>query len=171
MSRDRYDVDRDFLPPRRSSNAALHLALAVIGGLVLVGCLAVGGAMFMWTRVESDKSRPGKSGQVYVAVTVAQLVDEWKQNPAAAADKYKRTGVVLTGVLNGIDSHLGGQVCMEIGSTREKGTEVRVFCLSPAALDQLKRVKVGDQVTVTARAEGTVNPIPWLVAEDIRPAN
>src|SRR5687767_401158 len=107
MPRERYDGDRDRPARRSKSNTTIIVVLAVVGVLVAVPCLAVGFFAVMWSQVESDKTRrPAGAGQDYVAMTVDQLVDEWKANPAAAAEKYKRTGVVLTGTLRVIDSNI-----------------------------------------------------------------
>lgn len=137
-------------------------ALVGAGGLLFLCC--GGGFALLVFRGVTEKPA------TYTAVTADQLIDEWKANPAAAAKKYERDGVELTGKLKSIDSNIHGQTYIDVRGERDdwdRGTHI--FVISAKAKDGLAKCKIGDRVVVKSRAEGSTQNRPWLIADEVSP--
>jgi tRNA_anti-like len=177
--------DYEELPRRRqTSNAPLIiLAVAVIGLLIVMGLCA--GLFFLarpsvnpmaqpaQVQVEAAKqaAEAGKAA-TYSKMTVEQFVAEWKPNPAASAAKYTTNGVELSGVLHLVESDPKKQTWIDVrGQARDNDTRTQILVLSPRALEELQAVRVGGRVVVKARAEGSADATPTLIAEEIRPTD
>ena len=104
----------------------------------------------------------------YTAMTADQLIDEWKKNPAAAAEKYKTNGVELTGRLHRIDSNIHRQTFIDVrGASDDWQRGTHIFVVDRKAKEGLAKCKVGDTVVVKARAEGSSQDKPWMIADEI----
>ncbi|MBN9523118.1 hypothetical protein J0H58_32160 [bacterium] len=154
-------------PSRRTANPnngvpAWVWAVIGAGGLMFLCC--GGGVALLAFRAATEELA------TYTPVTADQLIDEWKANPAAAAKKYERNGVELTGKLKEIDSNIHGQTYIDVRGQRDdwdRGTHIFVICAK--AKDGLAKCRVGDMVVVKARADGSTQNRPWLVADEISP--
>lgn len=171
MPRDRRDDDSETDLPRYSDarpRRKIGLRPWMIALIVAVPVLMCGGLVVL-SQVLGNWAR-GKLAEhkaAHVPISADALTAEWKQNPAAAADKYK-SGVKLTGTLRTIDSNLGNQTYIDVcGAGRDSGTHI--FVLDEKAKVGLKKCKVGDAVTVWAVPTGQVQPQPWLMASEIQP--
>lgn len=173
MRRDDHEVlesddDEDRPRRRRRGNAPKKgtppwvWAIVGVGGFLVLVC--GGGVALLAFRGMMEKP------VTYTPMTADQLIDEWKSNPAAAAKKYDRNGVELTGKLKEINSNIHGQTYIDVRGERDAwDRSTHIFVVNEKAKDGLKKCKVGDMVVVKARAEGSAHDKPWLVADEMSP--
>ena len=63
------DDERDLPPARRTVNPLLLVMAVVGGGLLLAGCVAVGGFALLWSQVESGRPKPTEAQEAKAAYT------------------------------------------------------------------------------------------------------
>jgi hypothetical protein len=145
--------------------------LVVMGGAAAIVVVAIVGHKATTEKGDlghlaapTPKAEPSAS---YTPMGVDQLIDEWKENPVAAAKKYRFDGVELTGTLKEIGSNIHHQTWIDVRGEKDRGTHI--FVISAKALDGLAKCKVGSAVVVRARADGSTMNLPWLVADEVSP--
>jgi len=180
----RHDAERDDYrePPRSQSSNATVIVLIVVVAVLLVVVVACGGLFFLGWRTadrleemaavnaEAEAAKANEdAARTYPKKTADELVAEWSQNPAAAADKYKTNGVELTGILHAMGTNMDGETWIDVrGPRRDDDSRIKVFVVSARARSGLKSVRVGGRVVVKARPDGSTDMRPKLVADQIR---
>jgi hypothetical protein len=146
-----------------SNRTVLIVSLVATPLLCVIGAVAgfyAMAAMYPATPDEPDASIP--------ALTSSQFASEWNRNPAAAADKYSRDPVRITGTVRKIGMSLG--VPWAQISDDPSSPTVFVMASSRAAEADLKKCQIGNRVSVLARS-GAGSELPTVVAESITPVN
>lgn len=169
------DESDDDKPIRKNKKS--KLPLLIVGGIVavlLLSCVGVGIAGLFALRTTVKKLDEATT-VTYTTVNLDKLIDEWKTNPSAATDKYRKNGVDFTGTLQEIGSNLNHETYMVVRSDKAEtglGWSERIahVFVEPHANDGLKRCIVGKKIRVKARSSGNVETRPWLTADEISPA-
>lgn len=140
---------------------------AAVGVIGFLGCCCIG--VFIVYIVLGEIRRPPVT---YAPMTTDRLIDEWQQNPAAAASKYNTNGVQIIGRLHQINSNIHGQTYIEVrGNGDDWNRSAHVFVLSSRAKNGLTKCTIGSKIVVKARSDGTTQNRPWLIADEIDPVN
>lgn len=162
---------RDEEPIRRKKALpgwALALLIAAAVGVPLV----CGGGLVMAAVAWFGVKPVSFADRTYPTVTADDLMGEWAKNPAAAADKYERSGATVRGVLSRVSSNIHDETYIEVGGFNATNDvwppTMHVFVTSPAANEDLKKCKVGDAIVVRCVGTGQVQEQPWMSAEQIR---
>jgi hypothetical protein len=104
--------------------------LVVMGGAAAIVVVAIVGHKATTEKGDlghlaapTPKPEPSAS---YTPMGVDQLIDEWKENPVAAVNKYRDNGVELTGTLKEIGSNIHHQTWIDVRGEKDRG---RTFSL------------------------------------------
>ena len=153
-------VRRRRRPVSRGGTSGTKIVLGVAGGIILVGCLGIGGCIaLIGFGVKSAADADEKNRQEVVnaqatAIDAETLHAEYKANEVAADKKYKGKVLEVTGTVKEIKKDVFNHPCvlMELNQNQFMSS---VDCRFPdTAQAQLGNLRKGDQITVRGRCEG-----------------
>jgi len=171
--RDRDDDDDsgEHQKPRKKGMPTWAILLIALGAVVLVCGGGVTAIVIFAVGTWNKAVQQVEAQRTYPTMSADDLIKEWGQNSAAAAQKYKVSGVAVTGKVKEINSNLHNQTYLELGELQPSKDifppTCHIFVVQQQAKSDLAAVKVGDTVTVKALATGQTQNTPWLEAVSI----
>lgn len=155
-ARDRPRSGRPRPGPGKANNTALKVILGVVGGVVLLGCLGVGGCIALiglGAKKQAAEDRQVAAGPA-LAITADALHSEYDANEVAADEKYKGKVLEVTGTVKEIGKDILDDQYVALQLPRNQFM-TSVHCSFPAgASKELAQLRKGQRVTIRGKCKG-----------------